>query len=437
MGHQLTGAAYRRKFETKEHDPASLDPEFKKLWDGFLKNFKDFKDANDERFKSLGVTLKPSIDTLIEEKVNRINSELDKQQKLIDAAIAEMKKAPQSTKAGERTPAQMEYRSAFETWFRKGITPANMNDMAEKAFNQYKALMEGSNPDGGWLTTPEVDLAVDRVARNVIAFRGLAQVRQLGAPKYTKFISLGGAAAGWVGETTARTETATPTLEQLNFDVGEMYAEPRATQTILDDANINIEQWLADEVGITFAEMENTAFITGNGAVGKPKGVLSYPVVDDSAWAWGSVGKIHTGGAADFAAANPADAIKDLITSLKIMYRNGAQFIMHRQTVGKIRKFKDTAGGTYLWQPGLQAGDPSLIDGYPHTEDDYWPVAGAGNYIMGFGNWSRSYLILDRVGIRVLRDPYTAKPYIKFYTTKRVGGGVQNFESYKLLSCEV
>lgn len=440
MTHHLLGLHRKRAvYERKEEDPSASNPDIKKLWDSFLKNFNDFKSANDERFKNQGTELKKSIDVLIDEKVNRINAALDTQQKLIDGAVAEMKRAPLSQKNEQGyTPDQQAYNGAFANYMRKGdrAVPTNMVDMAMKSYgeNQFKALSEGSNPDGGYLVSPEVDSAIYRVAERTIAMRKLATVRTVSSPSYEKMINVGGASSGWVGETSSRSSTTTPSLEKLVFSTGEIYAEPHATQTLLDDASINIEQWLADEVGIEFAEKENAAFISGTGAVGKPKGLLSYTMVADASWAWGSVGYVVTGAAADFDTTAAADEIKDLITALKTKFCIGASFIMHRRTTGKIRKFKDSQN-QYIWQPGLQAGEPSSIDGYPFHEDDDWDEAGANKYLMGFGNWQQSYVIVDRIGVRVLRDPFTSKPYVKFYTTKRVGGGVQNFESYKLLKC--
>lgn len=433
--------ARRPRFETKDQDPASADGEFKRLWGEFQTNWKTFRDENDKRLKEL--VTKGSVDTLIETKLEKINDAMDAQQKLIDNAIAEFRRPPQGANNEDQTKAdKAAYTKAFEKWMRTGQAPANMYDLAVKNFGgeeQYKTISQGSNPDGGWLTSTEVDSAIMRVAEKIIPFRRLAMVRQVGGSSFEKIVNLGGAGTGWVGETTARTETTTPTLDVLRFTIGEIYAEPRATQTILDDANISIEQWIADEVNIAFAEAENAAFVSGNGVAGKPKGVLAYPTYTlesgSTVAAWGAIGYQKTGGAADFGATTPADAIKDVVTSLKTQYRAGASWQLHRRTTGKIRKFK-TIDNQYIWQPGMQAGEPSLIDGYPFTENDDWPEAGANNYIMGFANWSQTYLILDRVGIRVLRDPFTAKPYTKFYTTKRVGGGIQNFESIKLLKCE-
>ena len=215
------------------------------------------------------------------------------------------------------------------------------------------------------------------------------------------------------------------------YQTMELYAMPAATSQLLDDSAVNIDQWLAEEVNIAFARQEGTAFVTGDG-VNKPKGFLSYPTVDDSAWAWGSVGTKSTGVAGGFAPTNQTDILIDLIYSLRAGYRSNATFVMNRATESAVRKFKDTEGD-YLWHPSYQPGLPPTVLGYSVAESEDMPNMAAGSTSIAFGDFSRGYLIVDRVGIRVLRDPYSAKPYVLFYTTKRVGGGVADFQAIKLL----
>jgi HK97 family phage major capsid protein len=202
---------------------------------------------------------------------------------------------------------------------------------------------------------------------------------------------------------------------------------------MLDDASMNVESWLADEVAVEFSEQEGDALINGNG-VAKPRGILSYDMVANASYAWGKTGFIKTGAAADFATTAPADNLIDLIHSLKRGYRQNGSFVLNDLTVAKIRKFKDV-DGQYLWQPSLQLGQPSTLLGYPAETDDNMPDVGAGTFPVAFGDFKRAYLVIDRIGIRVLRDPFTSKPNVLFYTTKRVGGGIQNFEAIKFLKC--
>jgi HK97 family phage major capsid protein len=240
-----------------------------------------------------------------------------------------------------------------------------------------------------------------------------------------------GPASGWIGETAERVQTTTPTLDALSFPAMELYAMPAATATLLDDSAVNIDEWIASEVELTFAVQEGAAFVNGDGT-NQPKGFLQYTTVANSSWSWGNLGYIASGAAGAFAASNPSDALIDLIYALKAGYRQNGNFVMNRKTQAAIRKFKDS-GGAYLWQPPAQAGGRASLMTFPLIEAEDMPDIGANALSIAFGDFRRGYLIVDRVGVRVLRDPYSAKPYVLFYTTKRVGGGVQDFDAVKLM----
>ena len=329
---------------------------------------------------------------------------------------------------GERTAEQRTYSQTFARFFRSGDQSAesSLRDLAVSA-----AMTTQSDPDGGYLVPVEMEQAIDRVLGTTSIMRQIAQVQQIGSSEYKKQVSLGGAGSGWVGETDTRAATGTPTLAELTFTPGEIYAKPQASQTLLDDARVNLETWLAGEVDITFAEQEGAAFVSGNG-IKKPRGLLDYDTIADASYAWGKLGFIVSGGATTIT----VEGITNLVYALKTAYRAGAGFLMNRKTVGVVRNMKD-GDGRPLWQPSLQAGQPSLLMGYPIYEDDNMPDVGAGAYPIAFGNFRRGYLIVDRTGIRVLRDPYSNKPYVEFYTTKRVGGGVQDFAAIKLMKISV
>ena len=244
-----------------------------------------------------------------------------------------------------------------------------------------------------------------------------------------------GADAGWVGEAAARPQTNTPVLANLQFPTMELYAMPAATSALLDDSIVNIDEWLAEEVRLSFADQEGKAFVTGDG-INKPKGFTTYTTVPNATWTWGNLGYIATGVAGAFAAANPGDKILDLIYAAKAPYRANARFVMNRTTQSAIRKMKD-GQGNYLWQPATVAGEAPSLMGYSVSESEDMPDIAASSLSVAFGDFQRGYLIVDRVGIRVLRDPYSAKPYVLFYTTKRVGGGVQDFDAIKFLKFSV
>ena len=254
--------------------------------------------------------------------------------------------------------------------------------------------------------------------------RQIATVRKIGTGLFRKPVSTSDAATGWVGEADARPETTAPTLTLLSFPAGELYAMPAATQALLDDSVADVDAWLAEEVRDVFAAQETAAFISGDGT-NKPRGFLSYQAGADA------LQEIITGVDGGFAAGDQYDTLMALIYSLKSRYRPGASFIMNRGTLSAIRKIKD-ADGNYIWSPGAEGGASTLL-GYPVVEAEDMPNMDTNGYGVAFGDFRRGYLIADRQGIRVLRDPYSAKPYVLFYTTKRVGGGVQDRDAISLL----
>ncbi|MFL5120504.1 MAG: phage major capsid protein, partial [Microvirga sp.] len=243
--------------------------------------------------------------------------------------------------------------------------------------------------------------------------------------------STAGPATGGVRATGARPQPYASGLAELSDPARELYAQPAATQTLLDDAILDIDQWIADEVESAFAEQEGAAFVGGDG-VNKPKGFLASPTIDNASWSWGNLGFIGTGQAGGFPAANPSDKLIELIYALRAGYRQNASFVMNRKTQAAIRKFKD-ADGNYLWQPPAGAGQPATLMSFPVIEAEDMPDIAANSLSIAFGDFRRGYLVVDRAGVRVLRDPYSAKPYVLFYTTKRVGGGVQDYDAIKLM----
>jgi HK97 family phage major capsid protein len=391
------------------------------------RTFETFKSEREAELKGINAKF---ADVVQAEKVDRINADLTKLQTAMDETNA-MLAALKVGGAGDDialSAEKREHAKAFNQFFRKGAE-ANLRDLEVKA-----ALRTDSDPDGGYVVPDQMESTIDRVLGKVSAMRSLASVISISANSYKKLVSQGGAVGGWVGEKEDRPETATPQLSGLEFPTMELYANPATTQTLLDDGRISIEQWLADEVSLTFAEMEGVAFVSGNG-VNQPRGLLSYDTVANTSYAWGKLGYVASGVAAALTDSthNGADALIDLVYSLKQGYRQNSGFLMNRKTQAVIRKLKSKTEELYLWQPSIQVGQPATILGHPVTDDDNMPDIGAGKFPIAFGDFQRGYLIVDRMGIRVLRDNLTKKPYVLFYTTKRVGGGVQNFEALKLL----
>lgn len=294
-----------------------------------------------------------------------------------------------------------------------------------------KSATAGTPGEGGHVVPAETEARIDRLLAEASPIRAIATVRQTASGTFRKPVSRGGAATGWVSETAARPETDAPSLELIEFPAAELYAMPAATQQLLDDAMVDVEDWLAEEVRDVFAAQESAAFVSGDG-INKPRGLLDYTAVAEGTQAWGELGYVATGSAGGFDATDPADALIDLIYAPKTAYRAKGRFLMNRQTVSAVRRFKD-ADGNYLWQPALGEGASSTLLGYPVTEAEDMPDIGTDSASIAFGDFARGYLVLDRQGVEVLRDPFSAKPYVLFYTTKRVGGGVQDFEAIKLL----
>ena len=316
------------------------------------------------------------------------------------------------------------YRSALNTYMRRGgNTPREA----------LAAMSVGSDPDGGFAVTPDTSGRIVKKLFETSPMRQVASVDTIGTDRLEGFNDLGEGTAGWVGETAPRPATGTPQLGKWDIPVHELYAFPQATQKVLDDAMFDIEAWLAAKTSDKFIRTENAAFLNGDGAL-KPRGLLTYPtaLTADATRAWGIFQHVLTGTDASFGATNGSDKLIDLVYSVKAGYRAGANFMAARSTVAEVRKLKD-GQGNYIWAPSLQALSGGTILGFNIVEAEDMPVIAADSLSLAFGDFSEAYQIVDRVGIRVLRDPLTNKPYVGFYTTKRVGGDAINFEAVKFL----
>lgn len=387
-------------------------------FEDFMSSFEAFKEANDRRLGE--IESKMGEDAVTREKVDRINRAMDAQSRLIDEM--QLKKArPSLGRSGSLAAA--EHKAAFENYIRRG-DEQGLRALEAKAISTTES-------DGGYLVPDETDTEIGRRLTAVSPIRQLATVRQVSGAVLKKPFIASGFTAGWVGEIADRDQTATPDISELSFPTMELYAMPAASASLLDDAAVDVESWIASEIDIAFAEQESAAFINGNTST-MPKGFLSYTNVADSAWEWGKIGYVATGADGAFKAADPSDTLIETIYSLKAAHRQNAHFVMNRKTQGVIRKFKDD-DGNYLWQPPAGLGQSASLMGFPVTEAEDMPDIATDETAIAFGDFAAGYLVVDRTGVRVLRDPYSAKPYVLFYTTKRVGGGVQNFEAIKLI----
>jgi HK97 family phage major capsid protein len=297
---------------------------------------------------------------------------------------------------------------------------------------ELKSLSGASGATGGYAVPREIDGIIDATLKAISPIRAIANVVRTGTAGYRKLVTAGGVVSGWASETGARAETATPTFNEIVPPSGELYANPAASQAMLDDAQFDVEGWLAGEIAREFAVAEGAAFISGNG-VNKPRGFLTYTATSeaDGVRAFGSLQYVATGSAGGFGG-NGADRLIDLIQSLRAPYRQGASFVMNSATLAAIRKMK-TTDGAFLWQPSMSAGQPAMLLGYPVVEAEDMPDMAADSLSIAFGNFQAGYVVAERGETSILRDPFSNKPFVHFYAVKRIGGGVANSEAIKLM----
>lgn len=398
--------------EALESAPEAKGTELTDAFGDFMSAFESFKEANDERLAEIETRM--GADVVTREKVERISKAVDE--------LSLKKLRP--TLSREGVVQADEHKAAFEAYIRSG------DDRRLRSLDT-KAMSYGSGQDGGYLVPAETEAEIGRRLSSLSPVRALATVRQVSSAVLKKPYAVTGPSSGWVSETSARPQTNSPNLAEMQFPTMELYAMPAATQTLLDDAVVDLDSWIGAEVESAFAEQESAAFVNGDG-INKPRGFLDYPTVAEDSWTWDNIGALATGVDGGLPASNASDKLIDLVYALKAGYRQNASWMMNRKVQASVRKLKD-ADGNYLWTPPAAAGASATLMGFPIAESEDMPDAAAGSLSIAFGDFARGYLVVDRTGVRVLRDPYSAKPYVLFYTTKRVGGGVQDFAAIKLL----
>lgn len=405
---------------------ADAGGDIKALISELNKDWTDFKASMAEKDRELA---RKFDDVVTTEKLDRLNASVGDLQKAVDDANSKIAALTVGAGGGDPTlaPEEREYQANFDNWFRTGEGEGTIK-AAMRSGKLRAAYSVGSDPDGGFTAPVEWDRTITDQRVEVSPMRRYASVQSVTGQGFKKLYNLHGTDSGWVGETAARPETNTSTLAEYAFGWGEIYANPAATQQILEDSEINLISWLAGEVNTEFARQEGIAFIGGDG-VNKPKGVLMYDAAAEAALPaaqrhpLGPITEVATGAAA----ALTSDGLVDLVYDLPEDRSQGAAFYANRKTHATIRKMKD-GDGNYLWQPPFQAGQPAQVLGHPINELSGLPNVAAGTIPVIFGNMAQGYRIFDRVGMNVLRDPYTKKPYVLFYTRKRVGGGLWNPE---------
>jgi HK97 family phage major capsid protein len=361
--------------------------------------------------------LEESFEQFEEDGVAELKAELETlKAKIAAGVIAAQRPALDGVKSAEA--------SAFvDQYIRRGI----------ESGLETKAIGSSSDAIGGYAVPREIDQVIDQTLASISPIRSIANVVKVGSAGYRKLIASGGTPSGWVGFEDARPETNTPAFNEVVPPSGDLYANPAVSQQMLDDAAFDVEAFLAAEIATEFARAEGAAFVSGTG-VSQPLGFLSSPnsAALDPARPMGTLQFIGTGAAGAFPGTNPADKLVDLVQSLRSPYRQGAVFVMNSATAAAVRKFK-TADGAFMFQPSLAAGQPATLLGYPLIEAEDMPDIAANSLSIAFGNFKAGYVIAERNATTILRDPYTHKPYVHFYATKRVGGQVVNSEAIKLL----
>ncbi len=329
---------------------------------------------------------------------------------------------PLSTAADERAP----HAAAFDAYLRSG-DDEGLRGLALEG----KGMNTAVAAEGGYLVDPATAETIRGVLRASSSIRAIASVVTVEATSFDVLVDHTDIGSGWATEADPTEPSTAPLIDRISIPLHELSAMPKASQRLLDDSAFDIEGWLAARIADRFARAEALAFISGNGQ-DKPRGFLNHPAVPNGSWAWGSLGYIATGNAGDFAALNASDSIVDLVYALEAPYRAGAVFVMNSKTAGAVRKMKD-ADGRFLWSDGLAAAEPARLMGYPVLVAEDMPDIGAGAFAIAFGDFRAGYTIAERPDLRVLRDPFSAKPHVLFYATRRVGGDVSDFKAIKLL----
>lgn len=379
--------------------------------------WEQFKSVNDRRLSE--IERKGAADPLTTEQLSTINTVIGNYKERLDRMeTAMVRPSLGGGSALINDPLQAEHKHAFCNYIRKGVE----GDLPKL---EAKALSVGSDVDGGYLVTSAMSDRIITIVNETSPMRKLARVETISSDSLELIEDTQEFAAGWTTETGAVSVTNTPQLGKKVITAYELYAQPAATTKLIDDSSVDIESWLAEKLADVFSRKENTAFISGDGS-GKPKGILSYT----AGTSWGQIEQLGTGAGAAIIA---ADDIVELYYKLKEDYATRATFLMNRSVAQLVRLLKETTTGQYLWQPGLAAGAPDTLMGVPAMQAADMPVAAVNNIVMAVGDFQSAYQIVDRSGIRILRDPFTNKPFVNFYSTKRVGGEVVNSEAIKLL----
>lgn len=428
-------------FAIERKDETGLTAEVKKAVDELGKTFEAFKTKNDERLVQL---TKRGEDAVTKDEVEKLSKGIDDAKAELKKQLDELEAKANRLQLGGGEDAQREAKAAREFGEQIGVKDFDAEKLGEYKGdlgtylrrNEVKAqtMMVASDPSGGFWVTPDVSGRMVKKIYETTPMRQLASVVSIGTDRLEGPIDNGEADAAWVGETEARVQTDLSQLGMWAIDVNELYAYPKVTQKLLEDAKIDVEAWISDKSTSRFSRKENAAFVNGDG-VRKPKGILSYATSTgaDSARPWGTFQHVVSGADGAFANTKPADALIDLIFEVKAGYRQASNFLMARRTMRDVRKLKD-GQGNYLVD--LRLRDGALVEsifGFAVTDGEDMPAIQSGALAIAFGDFGEAYMIVDRLGTSVIRDNITTPGFVKFLMRRRVGGGAVNFEALKFM----
>lgn len=384
--------------------PEAPDHELEAEMFGFLKDFNNFQS----------------------EIKQRIQQQDERMQQLDRKNLARSGRPALST----GTEVDVPHKKAFAAYLRSGE-----DDGLRGLEVESKGLTTAVAADGGYLVDPQTSDTISTVLKSSASLRSVANVVNVEATAFEVLVDHTEMGSGWASETGDAVETDTPSFERITIPLHELSALPKASQRLLDDAAFDVDSWLATRIADKFATAEAAAFISGDG-IDKPRGFLNHTSVDNGSWSWGSLGYVPTGAEGEFASGAAAESIVDLVYALGARYRANASFIMNSKTAGAVRKMKD-ADGRFLWSDGLAAGEPARLMGYPVLIAEDMPDIDTDATAIAFGDFGKGYTVAERPDMRILRDPFSAKPHVLFYATKRVGGDVSDFAAIKLLKFSI
>lgn len=396
--------------------------EVKSAAETLARAFEEYKSVNDQRLHEL--ERKGSSDVLLTDRLGRLDGVIGKLQDDVSSVKTALQRPAFGAALKIEDGGDSSYKSGFLRYVTKGVEPET----------GQKDMSVVNDPAGGYMVPTEMSARIVTRQYETTPMRQIATVMGITTEAVEMLRDTNEPDATWASELATRADTAEGALGRIRIAAHELYAQPRATQKLLDDAVINVEEWLINKVADKFARRENNAFVVGDG-VAQPRGFASYTTqaVSDGTRSWGVLEHVITGVDGAFAASNPADALISLMHKLRVGYMPGAVWLMPRSVAELIRRFKENTTNAYIWQPGLQAGTPATLLGFPIQLAEDMPSPAAGSLSLAFGNFREGYTIVDRIGVRVLRDPYTAAPFVRFRCSKRVGGDVTNFEAIKFL----